>query len=241
MQFHRFESLRERLLCAGVAPRHVRRFLGELRDHYEDALRAELARGADLTAAGETAWARLGSEESLVQSVIDRPELRSTAARFPALVFGLAPVLVWLATAIGIGAVLGALSTGQHADTPARPVVAVYVLWLVYVRLAPILLGMAALDSAARRRLSWRWPVAGAAVIDALAGTCTLALLPGRVYVNSALLPWLLPFSSSIGPKDVTALAEGLLRAASMLVLSLMLHGIIRRVRGFEKAARAEP
>ena len=35
-----FPELRERLLRAGVAPRHVRRYLNELGDHFTD-LRAE--------------------------------------------------------------------------------------------------------------------------------------------------------------------------------------------------------
>jgi hypothetical protein len=33
-----FENLRERLLRAGVAPRHVQRYLRELSDHYEDVV-----------------------------------------------------------------------------------------------------------------------------------------------------------------------------------------------------------
>ncbi len=93
MQPHPFESLAERLLRAGVAPRHVRRYLRELSEHQEDLLRAELAKGSDAIAAREAARARLGTEESLAQSMLERPELRSTAARFPALVFGFGPVL----------------------------------------------------------------------------------------------------------------------------------------------------
>lgn len=69
MQLQQFESLRERLLRAGVAPRHVRRFLRELHDHYEDALRVELTKFSDPSAARNAAWARLGTEESLAQGM----------------------------------------------------------------------------------------------------------------------------------------------------------------------------
>jgi hypothetical protein len=96
MPRHELEGLRERLLRAGVAPRHVRRYLRELLDHHDDALRAELTKGAPVAAAHEAAWARLGTAESLAQGMLERPELRSTAARFPALVFGVGPVLGWL-------------------------------------------------------------------------------------------------------------------------------------------------
>ena len=45
MQSLRLEALGERLLRAGVAPRHVRRCLGEWHDHYDDALRQGLVQG----------------------------------------------------------------------------------------------------------------------------------------------------------------------------------------------------
>ena len=51
MPLQQFETLRERLLRAGIAPRHVRRFLRELHDHYEDALRVELTKCTDPRAA----------------------------------------------------------------------------------------------------------------------------------------------------------------------------------------------
>ena len=41
------KSLSEHLLRAGVAHRHVRRYMRELHDHYEDAVREELAKGLD--------------------------------------------------------------------------------------------------------------------------------------------------------------------------------------------------
>ena len=46
MQPQQFETLGERLLRSGIAPRHVRRYLRELRDHYDDAVQGELQKGA---------------------------------------------------------------------------------------------------------------------------------------------------------------------------------------------------
>ena len=51
MQTSLLERLPERLLRAGIAPRHVRRYMGELRDHYDDALREEQANGLNPAAA----------------------------------------------------------------------------------------------------------------------------------------------------------------------------------------------
>ena len=43
----RFEALGERLVRAGIAPRRVRRSMQELHDHYQEAVREEVARGAN--------------------------------------------------------------------------------------------------------------------------------------------------------------------------------------------------
>src|ERR1700730_5057535 len=58
-----FHELRERLLRAGVAPRHVRRYLAELADHLAD-LRAEEERAGALDAE-RAALARLGGIDAL--------------------------------------------------------------------------------------------------------------------------------------------------------------------------------
>jgi hypothetical protein len=39
-------KLRKELLRTGIAPRHVRRTIEELRDHYEDLVEHELTEGA---------------------------------------------------------------------------------------------------------------------------------------------------------------------------------------------------
>ena len=44
-----FDRLAERLLHAGIAPRHVRRYTRELSDHFDDLVRVENAGGASRT------------------------------------------------------------------------------------------------------------------------------------------------------------------------------------------------
>lgn len=93
----RFHELRERLLQAGVAPRHVRRYLTELADHFAD-LRAEEERaGHSRTDAETAALARLGGTEALAQVMIERREFQSWCARAPWAIFGFAPLLFLVA------------------------------------------------------------------------------------------------------------------------------------------------
>jgi hypothetical protein len=232
------DRLRERLLRAGVAPRHVQRYLRELREHYDDARSAELARGSSEAAAEHAAWERLGSEDSLAESVLARPELRSTGARFPALVFGAGPALMWLAIVVATATLLRLASSTLASDQvaagaePPWGLVAVHALWTLYVRGLPVILGVVALVMAARRRSRVRWPLAGAAVLDVLAGTLSVHFVGSRgLAVNSSLLPWLVPFTDALGPRDLAAFGEGLLRAAVMLAVSATLYAAREHVR----------
>src|ERR1700683_230088 len=89
----RFRELRERLLRAGVAPRHVRRYLTELREHWTDLTTEEERAGRNRAEAETHALARLGRVDDLARIMIERPELRSWTARAPWAVLGAGPVL----------------------------------------------------------------------------------------------------------------------------------------------------
>ena len=84
--------LRKDLIAAGIAPRHVRRTLDELQDHYDDVVEQELAEGADRLMACRTALERIGPIDDIVTAVRDRPELQSWAFRFPRLAAMLYPL-----------------------------------------------------------------------------------------------------------------------------------------------------
>ena len=94
----RLVELRERLLRAGVARRHVGRYLRELADHFADVCAEEEARGKSQTEAATAALARLGSVEELAQAMLVRPELQALSARAPWAVFGVGPVACLVAT-----------------------------------------------------------------------------------------------------------------------------------------------
>jgi hypothetical protein len=100
MQPSGFDALREHLLRAGIAPRHVRRYIGELRDHFDDLVREETANGASRGAAEIKARTRLGSDDDLAAVMLSRPNQRSLAARYPLAVFGLGPIVMVLAAIV---------------------------------------------------------------------------------------------------------------------------------------------
>src|SRR5664280_648121 len=84
-----FDELRERLLVAGIAPRHVRRYLSELSDHFED-LTAEAEReGRSEQDAESVAISRLGNTDQLAEAMLGQRQFKSWCARVPWAMFGL--------------------------------------------------------------------------------------------------------------------------------------------------------
>lgn len=174
-----FHDLRERLLRAGIAPRHVRRYLAELSDHFADLLVEEQRAGLSHTEAASAALARLGGIDELTVAMIAQPRLRSWSARAPWAVFGIgaifALVLTWLVAFF-------VLWTGWRIFLPGvdTPFGASHVSWMgnIYFQFgrmiyfsAPIIIGWCIAAQAARQRLRVTWPIAGLVMIAFAAGT----------------------------------------------------------------------
>ncbi len=161
------KRLRERLLQAGVAPRHVRRYLNELSDHLADLHAEELRAGCSPADAESAALIRLGSMNDLARAMIDQPRLRAWSVRAPWAMFGCAPLGV-LASAYFVACLI--LWSGWKiflpgTDTPFVPTEGFSVFYFGIGRLlyfsAPILVGWGITLIAARQRLRTTWPVAG--------------------------------------------------------------------------------
>jgi hypothetical protein len=169
-----FEALRENLLRAGVAPRHVRRYMRELDDHLADLIEAQQAAGHDAPEADSRARALLGGDAELAAAMLARPELKSWAARAPWLVFGLLPPLTIMAGffVLALPLALTARFGGwMRHDGMAAP--DWFRIWAGGTAgLADLALGPALtcglLLMAERQRMTWKWPVL-ASVILALA------------------------------------------------------------------------
>jgi hypothetical protein len=224
-----FERLRERLLRAGIAPRHVHRYLLELREHHEDACRAEQERGLAVDAARRAAWDRLGSEDDLARSLLERRELYALSARYPSLVLGAGPLALWILATAALVLASRLLAHTLPAALLAEAWVlrCAHVLGLVYLRLLPVALGLWAVRTAVRQRLAPTWSLLGALLVAVLVGSASLHLIApsagttGQLGVSSPVLPFIAPFFEAMGKPDLAALLEGLVRSLLMLGASV--------------------
>jgi len=194
----RFDRLRHRLIAGGVARRHVKRTLYELRDHYDDAIDDGLAQGLTHDAAVEGAWQRLGAEDDIVSTVLARPELRSLPARYPRFLSAAGPVLLWvLATVASTFVMIGLMYVLQSLGTLPPGRTAIEPLWLqhfmngvlfAYMRVLPIVIGIVVAVTFARHRLVPRWTFAGAAAISLFSALSTYALtFPAEIGQSGSL------------------------------------------------------
>jgi hypothetical protein len=195
----RFDRLSERLLHAGIAPRHVRRYVRELSDHFDDLVREEKAGGVTRELAEARALSRLGNNDDLAQAMLARPELRSFMSRFPWAVFGIVPMVIPLLSAVAalyfeiwfINHVHGVLTylTGQ----PPGPVTAKLAtqVFTVYNTLAvyalPLLFAWAFYWLGTRQKIRPAWIVTGVALICVLGGFQELVFYD-KGYVSGGVL-----------------------------------------------------
>jgi len=173
----RFGELRERLLRAGIAPRHVRRYLNELDDHLAD-LRAEEERaGCSRAEAESAALARLGGMDGLAKAMIEQRQFQSWSARAPWAIFGFGPLCI---LAVAWFVALFILWSGWQIFLPGTktPFVGLIDGWaVVYFGVGrllyfggPIFIGWGMGIVAARQRLNALWPTVGVALIALIAG-----------------------------------------------------------------------
>jgi hypothetical protein len=170
----RFDSIAERLLKGGVLPRHVRRYIGELEDHFAE-LTTQLERGGlDKKDAELQARARLGDETELVSAMLDLPNIRAWSARAPWLVFAaLPPIMAFIIFFVSVGMVrlmspLGGLAGSTLVWLPVsyEP----FARWFVDVSnlvIAPAVSAAFAI-MVVRQRLNGRWALLAALSIAML-------------------------------------------------------------------------
>jgi hypothetical protein len=200
-------ELRERLLRAGIAPRHVHRYLTELREHCEDLAAEEERAGRNPAEAATLALTRLGQVDELARTMIERPELRSWTAQAPWVVLGAGPVL-GLVTGWGIALLI--LWSGwtwflRGSRTPFVPVHGFAIAYFGVGRMlyysAPLLSGWGMIVLAGRQRLQTVWPVIlGSLAVALLGATGAVDVQPpvvpgdtGRVGIQFFPASWQLP------------------------------------------------
>jgi hypothetical protein len=219
-----FNELRERLLRAGVAPRHVRRYLTELADHWTDLTAEEERAGRSRADAESAALVRLGGIDDLARAMIEQRHFQSWCVRAPWAVFGLAPLFL-LAGAYLVACLI--LLSGWNiflpgTDSPFVPVGGFAILYFDIGRLlyysAPILVGWGIGYVAVRQRLKAVWPMAGLVLIAWMGATAQIQA--SRTAVPGGLGHIRMNFFT-LAPSS-QAISEDLLRALAILSLSAL-------------------
>jgi len=221
-----FDRLSERLLFGGIAPRHVRRYVRELSDHFDDLMREEKANGATRELAETRALSRLGSEEDLAQAMLSRPGLKSVTARFPWAVFGLGPLALLALSVLGAvyleiwlldhtGPVFRLFHIMGPSLASARTATKLYTIYnSLIVFGGPLLFAWLFYWIGSRQRMSANWIMLGVALVSVLGGFQNLIFYDtgcagcGHLLIQSAFIP---PFPH---------FAEGLARAAMNLAIA---------------------
>jgi hypothetical protein len=189
----RFTALTERLLRAGVAPRHARRAVQELRAHHADVVAELRAAGVPPAECERLAAERVGPDEAFVRDMLARPELRSWASRRPFVAFGLLPLLAFIGLfVLSVLLVIGAFAAVGHGRGLLWPPLEQALRWVgsllffVAMWVAPLAAAGAACLLAARQRIAARWAIVGVLLVGLLR-----ALINGRLDVAA-------PFHGSI-------------------------------------------
>ena len=176
-----FNELRERLLRAGVAPRHARRYLAELNAHLSDLIAEEASAGRNPADAQATALSRLGAIDQLASAMIDRREFQSWSTRTPWAVFGLAPILLLSASYFaacfylwcGWNLFLPVANTpfGSHGGSVFGLSNLYFQAGKLFYFSAPVLIGCAISWMAARQRLKIWWLTMASALLASMGAT----------------------------------------------------------------------
>jgi hypothetical protein len=250
----RFDRLSERLLTAGIAPRHVRRYVRELGDHFEDLVREERAGGATRELAETRALSRLGNDDDLANAMLSQPELRSLMSRFPWAVFGIGPLVLLALSIYGAqqlelqllnltGYVVNSLMRVTPSLTTARWATLVFTGYnTLIVYGAPLAFAWLFYWVGSRQRMPMAWIATGVAILCILGGFQNLVFYDtgvrggGHLIFSSGLLtpfPGLTQGTWFYSP--VPHYAEGLAR----VIMNLAIAGGVWWLSARRKASHA--
>lgn len=178
-----FDNLAETLLRGGIAPRHVRRYLAELREHLEDLTAQQCEAGHAPEDAAVRARARLGSDDELAAAMLEQKQFRSLAARAPWVVFILLPPFA--AIAIGMLFIGTLVLMGKHYGFPGHGPLppqwfqnfATHVVAISNLAVVPLSAALF-VAIAARQRLKLVWPFAATLLLLILVVHADVRFLP---------------------------------------------------------------
>lgn len=172
----RFESLAEKLSKGGIAPKHVRRYIAELKDHADDLVRAGVSEAQ--------AWTQLGSEDHLAQEMLKREDLKTLGARYPRTFFGAGPAAALLLSyVVAVLFMAGIVFTsrwvvGDQAEEVLfwyRPLIDTYCAAVKFGM--PVVVGIAFTVLTARGQVTLQWLLVGLAIIAFCGASADLSVV----------------------------------------------------------------
>lgn len=232
MPHSQLERLAELLLRGGISPRYVDRYIAELSDHFDDLVRSARERGLPPSEARQLALARIGTPDALAGAMLARADLMSFEARYPALTFGLGPlVLLAAAAAVGIFLLMGvvislkpAAPTVFEAPEWLRTLATAWLAFLQYVM--PVLVCAAVAGYGLRRRAALPWIVMGVVIAGYVGGAFDVALIwptmgrPGELEVGASFVA---PYPDVRG-----SMLRALINIGLVAIPTVWLHRILR-------------
>lgn len=236
MSDHSFRNVREPLLREGISPRHVNRYVTELREHLADLIARERATGMGEAEAAARARTLLGSDAQLVKAMMARCPPRSLASRAPWAVFGIFPfaalvVVVILLHVLAMG-FLSPYRSASGADIPggiqtAGVALSFFGSYVVAAALAAICIVIAL-----RQRLASRWIWVGLAIIAIVSGPLGVHIqfLSPEAGMSGGIRGSLIPAVFVDGRLDAAAtLMKIALRTAVLFALSAIAFRALRQ------------
>ncbi len=226
----RFDNLAETLRRGGIAPKHVRRYIAELRDHADDLINAG--------ASPQEARAQLGNEETLAAEMLARDELKTLGARYPVPFYGAGPAISLLVSYVAAVLIIVAcisvlnLTIGKAAIISSGPLhqIGDAYCWLVENALSP-LVGLGFIATAFRQRSNSIWLMFGLALISLIGASADMSVTPPPDMASPGELQFGFGISSPPFPGLGPTLQHALINLA-LVAPALAWLWVVRRRQG---------
>ncbi len=134
-----FDGLRQSLMQAGIAPRHARRTILELEEHFADLKEELMAQGFGRRRAEMEASRQLGSLEAIGEIVASRSELRCWPFRYPRvarIVLPIAYALLIPATPLIVGVGYAPVIARWGVIVSLSAIITAAMFWLIQVSIS---------------------------------------------------------------------------------------------------------
>ena len=165
-----YVEFRKRLLSGGVAPKYVKRLITELRHHYDDTVREAQETGLSSKEASIKGLGNLGDQGAIIKEALARPELKSWSFRWPWAIFGLGPIIAFVALLALFGLTVVGSVKGMEQITDSRLVgygmqtlIEISSGFITYI--GPLILAVITLFVSSGREARMLWPTVGAILV----------------------------------------------------------------------------